>query len=102
MADPEDRVMKTYWPASRPWRYSLDFHRRPVANWGVSFYEGSEPISEQRWDAQPKEVTTTALRVWLEEFTGRDVARELVDAVFASRPFFFVDRPHGLRRRSSP
>jgi hypothetical protein len=93
MADPEDRVMKTYWPASRPWRYSLDFHRRPVANWGVSFYEGSEPISEQRWDAQPKEVTTTALREWLEGFTGRDAARELVDAVFASRPFFFVDRP---------
>ncbi|MGA7987418.1 MAG: hypothetical protein WCB51_03355 [Candidatus Dormiibacterota bacterium] len=97
MNDVEDRVMKTYWPPSRPWRYSLDFHRRPVANWGVTFYEGSEPVSEQRWDAQPKEVTTAALLEWLEPLTGHDAARDLVVAVFISRPFFFVDQ----QRRSS-
>jgi hypothetical protein len=92
MADPEDRVMRTYWPPSRPWRYSLDFHRQPVANWGVSFYEGSEPVAEHRWDAQPKEVTTGELREWLARFTGTAAARDLVAAVFASRPFFFVDQ----------
>jgi hypothetical protein len=92
MSDVDDRVMKTYWPPSRPWRYSLDFHRRPVANWGVTFYEGSEPVSEQRWDTQPKEVTTAALREWLEPLTGHDAARDLVVAVVISRPFFFVDQ----------
>ncbi len=87
-----DRVMKTYWPPSRPWRYSLDFHRHPVANWGVSFYEAGEPVSEQRWTSQPKEVTTAELREWLEAFTGPDAARDLVAAVFISRPFFFVEK----------
>ena len=94
MADAEDRVMRTYWPPSRPWRYSLDFHRHPMAHWGVSFYEASEPVADHRWDAQPKEVTTADLREWLAEFTGPVAARELVEAVFASRPFFFVDQMH--------
>ena len=92
MADAEDRVMRTYWPPSRPWRYSLDFHRQSVPQWGVSFYEASEPVADQRWDAQPKDVTTAGLREWLAGFTGPDAARELVDAVFASRPFFFADQ----------
>ena len=94
MADAEDRVMRTYWPPSRPWRYSLDFHRQPMAHWGVSFYEASERVADHRWDAQPKEVTTADLREWLAELTGLDAARELVEAVFASRPFFFVDQMH--------
>ena len=92
MADVEDRVTRTYWPPSRPWRYSLDFHRQPVANWGITVYEGNEPVAEHRWDTQPKEVTTSDLREWLGGFTGPDAARVLVDAVFGSRPFFFVDQ----------
>jgi hypothetical protein len=87
-----DRIMRTYWPESRPWRYSLDFHRQDVAKWGVTLYEASEPASEHRWDAAPKDVTTKELREWLEGFTGPDAARDLVDAVFISRPFFFVDQ----------
>jgi hypothetical protein len=37
-------------------------------------------------------VTTGELRDWLARFTGPDAAQDLVDAVFASRPFFFVDQ----------
>ena len=65
-----------------------------MAHWGVSFYEASERVADHRWDAQPKEVTTADLREWLAELTGLDAARELVEAVFASRPFFFVDQMH--------
>ena len=38
------------------------------------------------------EVTTSDLREWLAGFTGPDAARDLVDAVFGSRPSFFVDQ----------
>ena len=89
-----DPVMRTYWPASRPWRYSLDFHRQEAPKWGVTFYENSEPESEQRWDLEPAQVTTKELREWLEARTTPDAAKEMVDAVFASRPFFFVDQQH--------
>lgn len=89
-----DPVMRTYWPVSRPWRYSLDFHRQEGPKWGVTFYENSEPVTEQRWTLEPKEVTTKELRDWLEALTTPDAAREMVDAVFASRPFFFVDQQH--------
>lgn len=86
-----DPVMRTYWPPSRPWRYSLDFHRQEVPKWGVTFYESSEPVSQQRWEQEPAQVTTYELREWLESVTAPDAARALVEAVFASRPFFFVD-----------
>ncbi len=87
-----DPVMRTYWPPSRPWRYSLDFHRQGFPKWGVTFYERSEPVSDQRWDLEPAEVTTKELLEWLVELTEPDAAKELVEAVFASRPFFFVDQ----------
>jgi hypothetical protein len=89
-----DPVMRTYWPPSRPWQYSLDFHRQGVTKWGVTFYEDSEPASQQLWDGEPKEVTTKALREWLEGVTSHKAAKDLVEAVFASRPFFFVDQQH--------
>lgn len=60
MADPEDRVMRTYWPPSLPVALLT---RLP-----------------------------SATRRELARFTGPDAARDLVDAVFASRPFFFVDQ----------
>jgi hypothetical protein len=101
VTDPADRVMRTYWPPSRPWRYSLDFHRQPVANWGVSIYEASEPVADHRWVTQPSEVTTDALREWVERFTGPEAARELVAAVFISRPFFFADASRSGRRPTS-
>jgi hypothetical protein len=43
MADNVDRVMRTYWPPSRPWRYSLDFHRQPIANWDSVSTKGVNP-----------------------------------------------------------
>ncbi|HUZ69380.1 MAG TPA: hypothetical protein VMU65_06665 [Candidatus Saccharimonadales bacterium] len=89
-----DPVMRTYWPPSRPWRYSLDFHRQESPKWGVTFYEASEPVSEQRWALEPAAVTTKALREWLESVTAPDAARAMVEGVFASRPFFFVDQQH--------
>ncbi|HUY56620.1 MAG TPA: hypothetical protein VNF24_07760 [Candidatus Acidoferrales bacterium] len=80
------------WPPDGAPRYWVGYGSLDTSppTWGLVIMQGTEVEEAVKWVPRPRDVTTAALRAWLETRIGADAANGIVDACQRKHPELFV------------